>query len=421
VVGPPAHGPAAALHGGGLSLRLLLRRARLPGKEALHDLAIEGGTVAAAGPAGSPLEKAGAPLESGAEADLGGRFLLPGLVNALDVLDLAPFPVLGRPPFRNLYEWTASLEQAFPALQGVLAIPLPDRLFLGGLRNLLAGVTAVVHHGPFHRALARDDFPVRVQGRYGFAPSPGQAPRLRRTYRSTDRRIPWFVRASEGTDPDTAAEMDALAAANVLRQNTVVLHGTGLRAEDAARLAAAHACVVWCPETDRRLYAATAPVQALRAAGVRLGLGSDSAAAGSRDALSNLAAARREGTFADDELLRLASEGSGEVARLPVGGFTPGAPADFLVAESVGALLDGDRRAVTLVIVAGRPLCGTPENMEAAGVPSGRLQVEGSERALEASLFRRLRAILRRHPVAARTPWLRDVEVPAPFSRADAV
>src|SRR5262249_19767643 len=163
-----------------------------------------------------------------------------------------------------------------PALRGVLEIPLSDRLFLGGLRNLFAGATAVVHHGPFHRSLARDDFPVRVQQRYGFAPSPGQVTHLRKTYRTTDRRIPWFGRACEGRDPETRAEVDALAAANVLRQNTVILHGTGLRSEDVPRLAAARACVVWCPEADLRLYGATAPLQALRGAGVRVGLGSDS-------------------------------------------------------------------------------------------------------------------------------------------------
>jgi cytosine/adenosine deaminase-related metal-dependent hydrolase len=260
-----------------------------------------------------------------------------------------------------------------------------------------------------------------VQGRYGFAPSPGQVRQLRKTYRTTDRRIPWFVRACEGKDAETAAEVDALAAANVLRQNTVILHGTGLRPEDAPRLAEARACVVWCPETDLRLYGATASVAALVAAGVRIGLGSDSAAAGSRDASSNLAAARGQGVVGDDELLRLASEGSGEVARLPVGGFTPGAVADFVVVDSRDGLLGGDRKAFTLTIVAGRPLCGTPEHMKAAGVASARLRLEGEERALEASLFRRLRAILRRHPAALRASWLERVEFPDPSLRADAV
>lgn len=391
-------------------MSLLLRRARPRGGDDLLDLLLDHGRVA-------PPDAA---VGSRPEIDLEGRSLFPGLVNAHDVLDLAAFPPLGRPPFRSLYEWTASLEDG-PGLGDVLRLPVPDRLFLGGLRNLLAGATAVVHHGPDHRALGRPDFPVRVQRRYGFAPSPGQSKHLRRTYRTTDRRIPWFVRAAEGTDERCRAEVDVLAAAGVLRQNTVILHGTGLRPEDAPRLAAARVSVVWCPEADRRLYGTTAPVRELRAAGVRVGLGSDSAAAGSRDALSNLAAASREGALGGSELLALATEGSGEVARLPVGGFTAGAPGDFLVTDSVKRLLAGDRSAVVLVVVRGRPLYGTPEYMARADIASEVFLVDGVERALQASLVRRLRGILRAHPRAADAPWLRTLEFPGVGPRADAV
>jgi len=375
------------------------------------DVLLDGDRVAAAAPSG------GAVPAAAREVDLDGRALLPGFVNAHDVLDLAPVPPLGTPPYRSLYEWTADVEGAAGPPRRALAIPLPDRLFLGGIRNLLAGVTAAVHHGPDHRSLGRADFPVRVPRRYGFAPSPGQAPKLRRTYRTTDRRIPWFVRAAEGTDARSRAEIDLLAQAGVLRQNTVILHGTALGASDFARLADAHACVVWCPETDRRLYGATAPARALVDAGVRVGLGSDSAAAGSRDLLSSLAAARRESVFGDGELLELAAARSGEVARLPVGGFDPGAPADLVVTDDPARLLGGERAAVLLVVRAGQPLYGTSAYMEAAGVAGHAIGIDGAERALEASLFRRLRAILRSSPLGSSVPWLAGIQL----SPADAV
>jgi hypothetical protein len=391
---------------------LLLRRARVAGQPELRDLLLDQGRVAAHG--------AGA-TRAPAEIDLEGRALLPGLVNAHDVLDLAVVPPLGTPPYRSLYEWTAAIEDAGTGVRNALAIALPDRLFLGGMRNLLAGATAAVHHGPDHRALGRSDFPVRVPRRYGFAPSPGQAPRLRRTYRTTDRRIPWFVRAAEGTDERSRGEIDLLAEAGVLRQNTVILHGTALGAAEAPRLAAARACVVWCPETDRRLYGATAAVRDLLAAGVCVGLGSDSAAAGSRDILSSLAAARREGVLADEELLGLATIASGEVARLPVGGFEVGAPADFLVTEDPARLLGGERRAVLLVVRAGKPLYGSRSYMTEAGGAGLAFLVDGEERVLEASLFRRLRTILRSWPSFREVPWLSGLELAEPASRSDAV
>src|SRR5258707_920043 len=112
----------------------------------------------------------------------GGRGLLPGLGTAHDQLDLSVFPPLGSPPFVSFYGWAASVESlAEAAVRAAVAVPLIDRLFLGGLRNLLAGATAVVHHHPPHRSMARDDFPVRVLGRYQFADSPGRTPTLRRT------------------------------------------------------------------------------------------------------------------------------------------------------------------------------------------------------------------------------------------------
>jgi cytosine/adenosine deaminase-related metal-dependent hydrolase len=344
-----------------------------------------------------------------AELDLEGRFLLPALVNAHDVLDLSTLPPLGAPPHASVYEWTRAAEADLGRLGPALAVPLVDRLFLGGLRNLLAGVGAVLHHHPDHRSLSREDFPVRVQGRYGFAHSPGLTPALRRTYRTTDRRVPWVVRAAEGAEPGLRAELDALAAANVLRQNTVIVHGTALAPEDGPRLAAARASLVWCPESDRRLYGRTAPVGPLRAAGVKVGLGTDAPPAGARDALSNLAAARREGVLDDAELLRLATLDSAAVARLAPGGLEEGAPAELLAAASPERLLEGDRLAVSLVVVRGEAVYGERGLVAAAGRAVAPLSVDGAPRALAERLGRRLATILRRHPAARGASWLSEV------------
>jgi cytosine/adenosine deaminase-related metal-dependent hydrolase len=292
------------------------------------------------------------------------------------------------------------------AVAAALAVPLPDRLFLGGLRNLLAGATAVAHHGPFHRALARPDFPVRVLARYQFAHSPGLTPALRRTYRTTDRRIPWFVHAGEGTDDRCRGELRALEQANVLRQNTVLIHAIALGDGDAQRIAAAKACVVWCPEANRHLYGATADVAALRAAGVRIGLGSDSPVSGARDPLSNLAAARAERILADDDLVEMATSGSAEVARLAAGGTEAGRPADLVVIDSMEAWLAGDRRTLALVMVAGRPLYGHTPLLDALGVHWRPITVDGVARGLEAELARRASGLVRAHPALAAAGWL---------------
>ena len=383
--------------------RLLLRCARwleADGRWSSRDLAITDGVVAKA------------PAADAVTVELEGRAVLPALVNAHDVLDLASLPPLGvRPPYPSLYEWTRACEAETAGHAAALAIPFADRLFLGGLRNLLAGTAAVLHHHPDHRSLARADFPVRVQRRYAFAHSPRLTAALRRTYRTTDRRQPWIVHAAEGGLPALRGEIEALAAANVLRQNTVIAHGTALEPEDAARLASARASLAWCPESDLRLYGRTAPAVALLRGGVRVGLGSDGAPAGARDLLSTLAVARGLAGLSDEALLQLATRGSAEVARMPAGDAQPGTPADLLVTGSLPALLAGQRAAVALLIVRGEPVCGEPGLLAQSGRPAVGFVLDGAARALACPLARRLRALVRRHPVLRRTAWLSTLEI----------
>lgn len=385
--------------------RLVLRGAGLLCvSEGLADVAIEGGRVVEVAAAGS--------LAAGArEAELGGLILLSGLINAHDVLEASTLPLMGRPPYGNFYEWLeGSASVAGAATAEAMRLPLKDRLFLGGMRNLLAGVTAVAHHNPDHRSLGREDFPVRVLRKYGFAHSPGLAPRLRQTYRTTDRRIPWLVRAAAGTDVRAAAELDLLTAANVLRQNTVIVHGNALREADAPRLAAAGASVVWCPEVAVRLFGAHPPIRALRQAGVALALGSASPAEGGRDFLTALSTARASGLVDEAGLVDLATAGGAAVARLPRGAVSAGAPADLLAVSSLEELLAGARPAVRMVMVAGRPLYGDLTLLGALAPAPAEIEVDGARRGLQRDLGRRLASLL--GPGRSRRPpaqWLEGV------------
>lgn len=385
---------------------LTLRNARLWEGDAtpLADVGVDGGRVVEVANAGQ-----GASRER--DVDLEGRVLLPGLVNAHDHLDFSTFPFLGHPPYASVYEWTADVNAGTgdPQAAAALAVPLVDRLFLGGLRNLLAGVTAVAHHNPFHRSLSRDDFPTWVLERYQFAHSPGLTPQLKRTYRSTDRRIPWMVHAAEGTDASCRAEVKDLGALRLLRENTVLVHAIGLGPDDVTALAEAGASVAWCPESNRNLYGATADVRALLRAGVRVGLGSDSPVSGVRDALSNLAAAAREGVADGAELIALATRGAAAVARLPVGGLSPGDRADLIAVRSLEALLEGSRSAVELVLRQGRPSYASPAWRGL--VPAGdALRVDGQSRLIAHGLGRRAASVLKAHPRARGASWMAGLE-----------
>jgi len=205
------------------------------------------------------------------------------------------------------------------AVAAALAVPLPDRLFLGGLRNLLAGATAVAHHGPYHRALARRT------SRCGSS-------------RATSSRIRPVSR------PRSAARTGRPTAASVVGPRgrgygqsvprRAARAGAGQRAPpehrhhprhcprdgDAQRIAAAKACVVWCPEANRHLYSATGGRRRLarRRGEDRLGERQPRL----RRARSPFQPGRRaHGTDRlDDDLVEMATSGSAEVARLAAGG-----------------------------------------------------------------------------------------------------
>jgi hypothetical protein len=318
-----------------------------------------------------------------------------------------------------------------PRAAAARAVPLADRLWLGGLRNLLAGVTAVVHHGPFHRTLARHGvgalasrltdaargraprapFPARVLERYAYAHSPGLEPGLGAT-RPRSERVPWMIHAAEGTDERARGEVGILATTGLLRPNTVLVHAIGLAPRDVEVLAASGAAVVWCPESNRHLYGATTPVTALRSAGVRLALGSDSPVSGVRDALLNLAAAAREALLDGAALLRLATRDTAAVFGLPAASFVPGAHADFVAVDDLSRFLAGDRRSVLLVVIAGRPLYGSADLLDALGLHAAPLVVEGAERQLEASLAARLRQLRHAYPQLSAAAWLDTVFTP---------
>ena len=82
--------------------------------------------------------------------DLDGAFVLPGLINAHDHLELNHFGSLKpRDRYRNATEWIDDLRpliRSDPGIRRKAAFPLRDRLFIGGLKNLLAGVVSPTHY-----------------------------------------------------------------------------------------------------------------------------------------------------------------------------------------------------------------------------------------------------------------------------------
>ena len=298
------------------------------------------------------------------QVDLTGYCLLPGLINAHDHLEYALYPRLGNPPYANYVEWGEDIHRnSLDVIAKHRAVPREVRLWWGGIRNLLCGVTTVAHHNPLWPTLEQDGFPVRVVRQYGWAHSVALGGDLRAARANTPKGRPFIVHAGEGVDEQTRGELWQIDRFGLLDEFAVLVHGLAIDRKGVALMNERGASLVVCPSSNYALFA-TLPDLALLGNVRRIALGSDSplTAAGNlldeiRFAISKCGispgAAWRMVTVGPADILRL-TRGEGSIGKSGVADLfairdTSANPPHFV--DRLASLLSGD---VELVIIGGR-------------------------------------------------------------------
>lgn len=332
-----------------------------------------------------------------------GYLALPGLINGHDHLDLNLFPRLGSPPYDNFYAWGEDVYRPEESpVRDILRVPLADRLSWSAYKQLVSGVTTVVHHDPYHRAFGRR-FPIKVLERYGWSHSLGHGPDVGVAF-ARSNGYPYIIHAAEGVDAAAAAEIEELDRLGVLASNTVLVHGIAASDAQVRKLAERRVALVWCPSSNLHLYGKTAPVDLLKGR-VGLSLGTDSTLSGAPTLWDELRAARATGLATPAELLEMVTTAAAAVFGIDDGRGTlrPGAPADLLLVAEDETLGDAGEiatrstpAAVALVLVDGQPRLADPRLADRLDLGPVNAHVEGQPRWLTGSLGRLRARILRK-------------------------
>lgn len=341
--------------------------------------------------------------------DLDESIVVPGLINAHDHLELNSFGRMKwRPQYTNVREWIADFQPRFhddPRLAAARPATLADRVWVGGLKNLLSGVTTVCHHNPLHRPL-RARFPLRMVRRVGLSHSLQiDGTRVAAAYRETPREWPWIIHAAEGVDEEARREIETLNAMGCLGRNTVLVHGVAINGH-ADRVLAAGASLVWCPSSNDFLFGRTADVRRFDNEG-RLAIGTDSRLSGQGDLLDELRAARATRQISAESLVRAVTTQAAAILRLPrAGRLEVGFPADLTILRRVArdpfdALVAATRTDVRLTMRDGVALIADPwlaDVFRARREDSVPTRVDGSERRLATWIARRVSRLELREP-----------------------
>lgn len=333
--------------------------------------------------------------------DLDESVVVPGLINAHDHLELNSFGRLKwREQYTNVREWIADFQPRFHSdsrLADARKETRADRVWVGGLKNMLSGVTTVCHHNPLHRTLhAR--FPVRVVRCFGLSHSLHiDGPGVVAAYRATPRDWPWIIHAAEGIDEEAEREILTLDSIGCLGRNTVLVHGVAINGR-AERVIETGASLVWCPTSNHFLFGRTAEARPFVHA-QRLAIGTDSRLSGDGDLLDELGAAHSTRQVSAESLVGAVTAQAAAVLRLgDAGRLAPGDRADLAVFRRVAAdpfesVVAATRADLRLTLLDGMPLVADESCADAfgaAGEPCVPARVDGARRLLAKWIARRV-------------------------------
>jgi 5-methylthioadenosine/S-adenosylhomocysteine deaminase len=375
--------------------------------------------------------------DAAAVVDVGTSLVLPGFIDLHNHLAYNTLPLWTEPkrstPWPDHSSWTRAPSYAasttWPAYALITACP-QELLAFVEVRALVGGTTSIQgsppsnkpHDGWMVRNVEDETFgtkdPNRVYASVLTLKGPDLATRANQMRTTATRTGSTFIyHCGEGQQGSPVQkEFTDAAAAGCLQPNFVAVHANSVSPAELATWTTPGA-IAWSPFSNLWLYGAgqTTRIDAARAAGITICLGSDWAPSGTKHVLGEAKVARlvadhESWALTDEDIVAMMTCNPGdELDRSwgrQVGRLQPGAIADVVVvaatarADPFATVVAATEPDVQLVVVAGQPLYGTAALMTASGATATTaITVGGHSRRL---------ALTRPDPAggaAAGAPW----------------
>jgi 5-methylthioadenosine/S-adenosylhomocysteine deaminase len=231
-----------------------------------------------------------------------GYAAFPALINLHDHFNGNYLPKVGPQPgeyYLNWAYWDKDFKNSHVIRNERSKISVDDRYFLSAYKNLFAGVVTANDHFPHE---LNEPFiprmPMRAIRNYclshacsSFDLKWGDGFEIEHQ-RAKESDFPFITHLEEGFDPETMRGVETLDEKGCLDEYDVLIHCVAFSDEDIEKVKRAGATVGWCPNSNVFMYNLTCKIKKILAAGINVGLGTDSTATGSVNLLEEMRFAR---------------------------------------------------------------------------------------------------------------------------------
>ena len=257
------------------------------------------------------------------------HYIYPGLINSHDHLEMNLYPKLGTPPYANYLDWAKDIYKPNTSpIREIEKVDIKDRLLWGGLKNLISGVTTVVHHNPWHIMLRKKEFPTKVL-KTNWAHSPELGKDIQKEFKKNE--LTFVIHAGEGIDEFAYSEITKLHSLGLLKKNTVLVHAVAARQSDIESIASEKSSMVWCPASNLFMFDQTAPIQQMKGK-IKIAIGTDSTMTGTRTLLDEIKIANETGLATSNEIYDMITAIARTIFNLPDQSISITHPADLFIA-----------------------------------------------------------------------------------------